>query len=394
MKTTKSFKAEIATRSARCPARLSFHVAARAQTNARVAAMSQQGGGSSMLRFTGAAHFRQRILLATLTGRPVRIDGIREGGAKDHTDVGLRDFEACFLRLVEKVVNGCEIVINETGTALNYRPGIIVGGEALSHDCGVSRAVGYFAQPLLMLAPFAKAPLSITLKGVTNMPGEISVDVLRTVTLPLLRHFGIDGAALHVAKRGAPPLGGGEVRLEVPPVRQLLPVSLIDPGKVRRVRGVAYGAKVSPQMANRVVDGTRGVLNDFLPDVWVYTDLHKGKSSGASPGYGLALVAETTSGALLSAEHAGSVGVLPEDLGVTVADALLEEIASGGAVDAANQPLLCAAAGRKPAPLRAAPPPPPPPLLVTLRARRDPLRAGSLSCASAPRTSPACASAR
>lgn len=293
-----------------------------------------------MLRYTGAAHFRQRILLATLTGRPVRIDSIRAEGSKDHTEVGLRDFEANFLRLIEKVVNGCEIIINETGTALRYRPGIITGGAGLLHDCGVARAIGYFAQPLLVLAPFAKAPLAITLRGVTNGPGDISVDTLRTVTLPLLRHFGLDGASLHVAKRGAPPLGGGEVRLEVPAVRQLLPVSLLDAGKVRRVRGVAYGAKVSPQIANRMVDGTRGVLNDFLPDVWVYTDLHKGKSSGASPGFGLALVAETTSGALLSAEAVGAAGLMPEDLGVTVADALLEQIGQAGAVDEANQPLL------------------------------------------------------
>ena len=94
-------------------------------------------GTSSTLRFTGAEHFRQRILLATLTGRAVRIDAIRA----DEEEVGLRDFEASFLRLLEKVVNGCEVVINETGTALRYRPGIIVGGEGLSHDCGTSRAV-------------------------------------------------------------------------------------------------------------------------------------------------------------------------------------------------------------------------------------------------------------
>ena len=91
---------------------------------------------SSTIRYTGAADFRQRILLATLTGRPVRIDGIRS----DEAEVGLRDFEASFLRLVEKVVNGCEVVINETGTALRYKPGIIVGGEGLVHDCGTLAA--------------------------------------------------------------------------------------------------------------------------------------------------------------------------------------------------------------------------------------------------------------
>ena len=139
-----------------------------------------------MLRYKGAAHFRQRIVLATLSGRAVRIDDIRS----EEEQVGLRDYEACFLRLLEKVVNGCEIVINETGTAMRYRPGIIVGGGGHVHECGTSRAISYFIQPLLALAPFGKQPLSVTLRGVTNATGDVGVDVLRTVTLPMLRHFG------------------------------------------------------------------------------------------------------------------------------------------------------------------------------------------------------------
>ena len=51
---------------------------------------------------------------------------------------------------------------------------------------------------------------------------------------------------------------------------------------VKRIRGVAFSTRVSPQMTNRMVDGARGVLN--------------------SPGFGLTLVAETTTGMLLSAE--------------------------------------------------------------------------------------------
>ncbi|KAL3931706.1 MAG: hypothetical protein SGPRY_001009 [Prymnesium sp.] len=288
-----------------------------------------------MLKYKGAKQFRQRILLATLSGRAVRIDGIRENDEQ----VGLRDYEACFLRLLEKLVNGCDIVINETGTAMRYRPGIITGGADLVHDCGTSRAISYFVQPLLVLAPFAKSDVSITLKGITNAMDDIGVDVLRTVTVPMLRHFGIsEGAALQINKRGAPPLGGGEVVLTLPIVRELGPVQLVESTKVKRVRGVAYGAKVSPQIANRLVDAARGVMNSFLPDVWIYTDIYKGNTSGLSPGFGVTLVAETMNGALLSAEVVGSGGVMPENVGSSAADSLLEQIKEGGVVDSANQP--------------------------------------------------------
>lgn len=288
-----------------------------------------------MLRYEGASHFRERIVISTLSGRPVRIDEIRT----DLQEVGLRDYEANFLRLLEKVVNGCEIRINETGTAIRYRPGIITGGARLSHDCGTSRGIGYFVEPLLALAPFAKNPLGITLLGVTNSVEDPSVDVLRTVVMPMLRQFGLDEASLHIRKRGSPPLGGGEVDLQLSTVRELTPVELTEVGRIKRVRGVAYGAKVSPQIANRLVDSARQILNSYLPDVWIYTDLYKGKSSGRSAGFALALVAESTSGALLAAEVTGQAGIVPETAGRAAASALLEEIRCGGVVDSTSQSL-------------------------------------------------------
>jgi RNA 3'-terminal phosphate cyclase-like protein len=290
-----------------------------------------------MLRFRGSQQLRQRLVLATLTGRTIRIDAIRDGsggsgggggGGDDGGPRGLRPHEASLLRLIEKISSGCVVEINETGTRLRYKPGVLVGGAGVTHDCsGTGRALGYFLEPLLLLALFAKRPLAATLRGVTNGPLDPSVDAVRNVTLPLVRRLAglADGSAaaagpiggagaatgpnaleLKVVSRGAPPLGGGEVLLRVPVVRCLAGVggdgAMTDEGMVGRVRGVAYCARVSPQAANRAVDGARGVLNALLADVYVFTDAASGGASGRSPGFGVTLVAETTSGCLVSAE--------------------------------------------------------------------------------------------
>lgn len=55
-----------------------------------------------------------------------------------------------------------------------------------------------------------------------------------------------------------------------------------------------------------MVDGARGVLNSLLSDVYIFTDALSGAASGKSPGYGLTLVAETSSGCLISAEACAS----------------------------------------------------------------------------------------
>ena len=77
---------------------------------------------------------------------------------------------------------------------------------------------------------------------------------------------------------------------------------LLGAGMVKRVRGVAYSMRVAPAASNRMVDGARGVLNSLLADVFVFTDHMPGHEAGASPGYGLSLVAETTTGLLISAQ--------------------------------------------------------------------------------------------
>ena len=45
------------------------------------------------------------------------------------------------------------------GTSLRYVPGLITGGAGLRHDCGRSRAIGYFLEPLVCLSLFGKKVL-------------------------------------------------------------------------------------------------------------------------------------------------------------------------------------------------------------------------------------------
>ena len=71
---------------------------------------------------------------------------------------------------------------------MEFRPGIIHGGE-LEMDCGIERCISYFLEPLVMLAPFCKHPISANLKGVTNNSDEISVDAIRTTWLPVFLRF-------------------------------------------------------------------------------------------------------------------------------------------------------------------------------------------------------------
>eukprot|EP01038_Epipyxis_sp_PR26KG_P012797 gene12797-17157_t len=309
---------------------------------------------SPPLKYEGSALFRQRIVSATLSGNLLRISHIRESNTitSKGSEFGLQAAEASFLQLIEKITDGCRIEINETGTSLRYRPGILQGGS-IQHDCGTTRSIGWFIEGIIPLAVFCKEPLKLILTGITNDSIDLSVDTIRNVTIPLLQNFGIYNASLTVKRRGAFPKGGGLVEFTCPIMKKLTPISIIDEGLVKRVRGVAFCSKISPTIITRVIDSCRQVLNHLLPDVYIHSDHFKGKEGGDSPGYSLSLVAESSSGALLSIERTANARMqtsdddngnhrpeLPEDVGRDGAYMLIEEITKGGVIDRSHQPLI------------------------------------------------------
>lgn len=115
-----------------------------------------------------------------------------------------------------------------------------------------------------MLAPFCKKPVRAVLTGVTNSPVDFSVDTFRNVTLPTVQHFGVtEGLSLVIKRRGAAPKGGGMVIFSCPVVRELRPIHITMEGYVKRVRGIAFVTKLSPQIGNRAVESARCVPNEW-----------------------------------------------------------------------------------------------------------------------------------
>lgn len=80
---------------------------------------------------------RQRLVLAVLSGKPIKIIEIRSY----HDVPGLQDFEINLIRMLDKVTNGTVVELNETGTELYFQPGLLHGGT-FEHDCSLQRGIG------------------------------------------------------------------------------------------------------------------------------------------------------------------------------------------------------------------------------------------------------------
>lgn len=107
-----------------------------------------------------------------------------------------------------------------------------------------------------------------------------------------------------------------------------------------------------------MIEAARSILNRYIPDIYLYSDVYKGEESGKydnnlhhpsrmnltlpfrSPGYALSLLAESTTSALFCSEAISQPGVAPEDIALQATRALLSEISKGGCVDQKHQSLV------------------------------------------------------
>ncbi|KAI0482776.1 18S rRNA biogenesis protein [Xylariaceae sp. FL0804] len=325
------------------------------------------------VRFTGHRSFTQRLVLSTLTGRPVHISKIRSGSP---TSPGLAPHEVSFLRLLEAVTNGGSVQISYTGTTITYQPGLVTGAapggygtaadgsDVLEHSlpAACARGVTYFLLPLCLLAPFSKAHMNVRFSGpgvITSATeaGDLSIDSFRTAILPLYDLFGIPASRIELrvlqrsctGQRGTGGAGVVELRF-ASQVR--LPKTLHlyrSPGRIKRIRGVAYATGVSASNNARMIHAAREVLNPLASDIHVAAQYDQApliadpqdKAGGKKRmgiGFGLSLVAESSAvGVLYSADVVvpPKGGVVPEDVGKRCAYQLLESISMGGCVSAA-----------------------------------------------------------
>jgi hypothetical protein len=42
----------------------------------------------------------------------------------------------------------------------------------------------------------------------------------------------------------------------------------------------SHAVRVSPQFSNRMIEASRSILNRYIPDIYVYSDVYKGEESG------------------------------------------------------------------------------------------------------------------
>ncbi|KAH3766472.1 RNA 3'-terminal phosphate cyclase [Pelomyxa schiedti] len=221
----------------------------------------------------GGQVLRVALAFGALLGRPLHIHSIRAGRPKP----GLGHQHSTGAKLVTDLCDGlvrpepiqygghCE-----GAGELFLWPGVkgLRGGafHADTHTAGAITLLLQAALPCALLGAHEQ-PVTMTLRGGTNVVGSPPIDYIRMVLFPLLhRFFGVpeQNLKLNIHKRGFYPWGKGEVEVCITPViGGISAATITDRGVPISVRGVAYGGGTCrTRLPRSVISIVRAMIHD------------------------------------------------------------------------------------------------------------------------------------
>jgi RNA 3'-terminal phosphate cyclase (ATP) len=277
----------------------------------------------------GGQLVRTAIALASLTGRDLRIRNVR---AK-RSPPGFRPQHMTGVKVVAALVNAHTEGLKIGSRDLTFKPGPKVSGD-FSFDVGTAGSIPLILQACLPVAAFAPGPLTLRIRGGTDVRWSPPIDYLRLVLLPTIAKMGYKGC-LRLLRRGHYPKGGGMIEMQIAPISHLRPIRMVERGAVEGIEGISHCVKLPAHVAERQARSAREILtergyekvNIELEHYPPHEDPHLG------PGSGVVLVARTTTGALIGADALGKRGLPAEKVGATAASKLLKELDSEMPVD-------------------------------------------------------------
>jgi len=261
----------------------------------------------------GGQIVRTSVSLSAVTGIPVRIDRIR--GGRERPGLASQHCSAvqAVAGLCGAMVQGC----SPGSRVLEFTPGELVYRHQ-EVDIGTAGSIPLVFQAWLPVA--LRHGASLLVRGGTEVQKSPTIDYIARVFLPVIRRCGGD-VSIEVQQRGYYPAGGGTVKIVVGQ-SALSPLEL----PAEQSRGIVSCSSNLPEhVATRQAISAAERLTRYTGLEYPVTfDRRSGHSTGTS-----CTVWHGSKGGMAL----GRRGLPAEEVGLTAAEALIEELELPGDVD-------------------------------------------------------------
>ncbi len=230
----------------------------------------------------GGQILRTAIALAITTGRPLRVENIRARRSKP----GLMPQHLKAVQAAAAISNARLQGAQIASSSLLFDPGAVRAGE-YHFDIGTAGATTLVLQTIALPLSFASATSVVTITGGTHVPWSPSYHYLAWHWGPCLERSGFHIRAT-LERPGFYPRGGGQITAKINPLSTPSPVSFIERGELKQIRGVSMVAALDESIAVR--QQRQAVKR--LAKLGVDIDIEVSRLPSYSPGTALILVAE------------------------------------------------------------------------------------------------------
>jgi RNA 3'-phosphate cyclase len=272
----------------------------------------------------GGQVLRTSLALSAILQKPFAIHHIRS----KRKDPGLQAQHLGAVEALSRITEAETEGVRFGSQQIAFFPKGITPGE-YRFEVKTAGSVTLLLQALFLPLCLAQGDSALTLVGGTHVPWSPPFHYFSQVLLPTLGLLGISAEA-KIEKWGFYPRGGGEIHLKINPVHELKPVSLVDRGPLRKVRGLSAISNLPKHVAERQRDhALKRIQKELKMDAEIDI-LYDAPSNGQ--GSFLFLLAEYGE-TLAGFSSLGARGKPAEKVADEAVDSLNDYVGSDGCVD-------------------------------------------------------------
>ncbi|SOV25429.1 RNA 3'-terminal phosphate cyclase-like protein, putative [Plasmodium sp. DRC-Itaito] len=259
------------------------------------------------MEFCGSNFFRLRLALSLISGKAITIKNIRnkriskikkekmnneihieeersyEKSNDSYNVVGLKEYEAKILKLIDKLCDNTTIKINEEGDELYFEPGYLIGNSNeedpkniynMTFHCGKERSITYYLEFLIMIVMFFKNPVNILLKGITDDNIDNNVYTCKIICEHFFKEIlklNEDFLYINILKRSTKPECSGEVHFFMRNIKKINPFDITNVGVVKKISGSIVSNNISLIFRNKIMNLAKKQLYHFTPYINIDT---------------------------------------------------------------------------------------------------------------------------
>ena len=203
----------------------------------------------------GGQIIRTALSLSCLLKKPFRIFNIRKKRKKP----GLMPQHLTCVKAAQ-LITDAEVTGAYAGSSeLLFSPHEVKGGY-FSFDIGTAGSTSLVFQTLIPALAFSQQKTTLTLKGGTHVPLSPSFHYLSNVFVHFLEQLGIK-VQLVIESYGFYPRGGGIVRAEIFPVKNIKPLRIMERGNILQITGYSAVGNLPLSIAERQKDAFVNKIN-------------------------------------------------------------------------------------------------------------------------------------